>query len=332
MRSSRNLNSVMILAVVLAAFAVTGRAADPGQPGSFASDTAGSGQKAGSVLFFNAYTSDPTSPMTQDTKFAITNTNMSAGVALHLFFIESAEGLTADFVVCLTPNQTVTYNTSDLDPGTEGYIVVVAINGSGAPIVFNHLIGDEYIKFPSGHQAVLPAVAVRAKVAPTVTPVDVVAELNFNGSMYEQLPSLLAIDNIPSRASNNDTMVIINQPGGDLAVKANSIGSVFGLLYNDTENGYSFSLTSVRSQLKFSFNNSTPRTAPRFTTVVPDGRSGWVRMNGLSNAPLLGAMINFNSGSSGVPTAYNGGHNLHHLRLSSSITIRVPVYPASCAR
>lgn len=327
MRTSRNLTSALILTFMLAALTLTGQAADPGSP--FDADNSASGQKAGSVLFFNFYTSDATSSTTQNTKFTITNTNSRSNVALHIFFIDGASCSPADFVVCLTPNQMVSYYTADLDPNTEGYIVVVAINAAGVPIVFNNLIGDEYIRLASGHQAVLPAVAARAKVAPTVSPVDVMAAMAFDGTMYEQMPSVLAIDNIPSRASNNETLVIINRPSGDLAVGAEEIGSIFGLLFNDTENGYSFSMSSSRCQLKFTFNNSTPRTAPRFTSVVPDGRSGWVKMYGLSNSPLLGSVINFNSSSSGVQTAYNGGHNLHQLRLGT-MTINIPVYPAGC--
>ncbi len=65
MRTSRNLTSALILTFMLAALTLTGQAADPGSP--FDADNSASGQKAGSVLFFNFYTSDATSSTTQNT-------------------------------------------------------------------------------------------------------------------------------------------------------------------------------------------------------------------------------------------------------------------------
>lgn len=327
MRTSRTFSSLLILLAALFLVTQVGLAADPGQ--AYSPDNAASDQKAGSVLFFNIYTSDATSPTTQNTKFSITNTSPSEAVAVHLFFVDGVSCSPADFIVCLTPSQTISYDTADLDPNTEGYIVAVAVDGNGLPKKHNYLIGQEFVKFASGHQAGLGAIAVASNWVQQLDETAVMADLLFDRDMYEQLPAVLAIDNIPSRVSNNDTMVIINRPSGDLALGANSIGSIFGLLYNDTENAYSFNLSSSRCQYRFSFNNTTPRTAPRFTTVVPDGRTGWVKFYSVSGAPLIGAMINYNSSSGGVPTAYTGGHNLHQLRLTNA-TLRIPIYPASC--
>jgi hypothetical protein len=46
----------------------------------------------------------------------------------------------------LTENQTTSFLTSDLDPGTTGYIVAIATDLTGCPVSHNFLIGDEFIK------------------------------------------------------------------------------------------------------------------------------------------------------------------------------------------
>ena len=332
LRNNTNWNSrrlSLLLSVVAAFFLLTGNgmSADPGvqyPPDGMASD-----QKPGSVLFFNVYTSDATSASSQNTKFSITNTSPTRAVAVHLFFVDGASGSPADFIFCLTASQTISFESVELDPNTEGYIVAVAVNSAGAPILHNHLIGDSYVKFNSGHRAGLGAVAVAAMVPPVTTSATVMADLNFNGIDYEQMPSVLAVDNLPSRINNNDTMVIVNRPGGDMAVGVPEIGFIFGLLYNDTENAYSFSVNSSRCQTRINFTSTTPRTVPRFTAVVPDGRTGWVKMYGATNIPLLGSVFNYNSGASGVPNAFTGGHNLHSLR-RTDMTMSIPVYPTKC--
>lgn len=326
-RSSHAISTFVILILTLLALGSEVRAADPGL--AYPPDGLASDQKPGSVLFFNVYTSDATDSISQNTKFAITNTSPTRAVAIHLFFVDGTSGSPADFIFCLTPNQTISFDSVELDPNTEGYIVAIAVNADGAPIVHNHLIGDAYVKFNSGHRAGLGAVAVAALAAPAVTPSTVMVDLNFDGTSYEQMPAVLAADNIPSRINNNDTMIFINRPGGDLAVGAPEIGHLFGLLYNDTENAYSFGISSSRCQTRINFTSTTPRTVPRFTMVVPDGRTGWVRLYSASTYALLGAMFNYNSGSRGVPNAFTGGHNLHSLR-RTSMTMSVPVYPTNC--
>jgi len=250
--------------------------ADPGvvaETGVAASD-----QKAGSVLFFNVYTSDSTDVDNQNTKFAITNSAQSLSVSVRVFLVDSLSGAPASFSFCLTPNQTISFQSVDLDPNTEGYAVVVASDPNGAPIVHNHLIGDLYVKFSSGHHAGLAAIAVSARSIPTVQPTDSQIDLEFNGMRYDRMPLTLAVDNIPSRINNNDTIVFINRTGGDLVNGVGEVGNLFGPLYNDAELAHSFGVYSPRCQFNISFNANNPRTTPMFTTIIPDGRSGWLRV------------------------------------------------------
>jgi hypothetical protein len=304
-----------------------GLAADPGAP--YLHDLAPSDQKAGSVLVYNLYTSDVTSPAVHNTRIAITNTSVLIPVAVHLFFVDGVSRSIADFVVCLTPNQTISYETSELDPSTEGYILAVAVDLNGLPIVHNFLIGDMFVKYGSGHQAGLSAMGVAARAMPAMSSLSVAVDLAFDDLQYERLPAVLVIDNIPSRVNNNDTMMVINRLGGDMALGASELGPVFGLLYNDVENSHSYTLSSPRTQLRYQMTNLMPRTTPRFTTVIPDGRSGWSKFYAVPTAAITGVMLTYHPGSLGAPNAFTGGHNLHHLTRTST-TISIPVYPISC--
>lgn len=304
-----------------------GFAADPGAP--YLPDLAPSDQKAGSVLIYNLYTSDLTSPATHNTRISVTNTSATIPVAVHLFFVDGVSRSIADFVICLTPNQTISYETVELDPSTEGYILAVAVDLNGLPIIHNFLIGDAYVKYGSGHQACLSAMGVAARAMPSVPSLSVMVDLAFDDVHYEQLPAVLAIDNIPSRINNNDTMVVINRLSGDLSLGMSELGAVFGLLYNDVESSHSYNVSSPRSQLRYQMTNLMPRTTPRFTTVIPDGRTGWSRLYAVPTAAISGVVLIHHPGSLGAPNAFTGGHNLHHLARIST-TISMPVYPINC--
>lgn len=327
MRTSRCFTSIITLAF-LAVMAVSALAADPGV--AFPVDGVVNDQKAGSVLIYNVYSSSATSPATENTRINITNSSDTRDVAIHLFFIDGASCSPADSVMCLTRRQTVSFRASEFDPGTMGYLVVVAIDNNGCPVVHNSLIGDEYVKFSSGHEANLQAVAAAAATVPVCDTTTTDVTLSFNGIQYDQLPQTVAIDNLTSRVDGNDTMLVLINPSGNMGIGANTLGSVAGILYNDAENAYSFTFSSGQCQVKFSINNSTPRTAPRFTTVIPSGRTGWMKIYNFSGSPLLGAAINFNPAASASPTAFNQGHNLHILRLAPTAGMRIPVFPPNC--
>lgn len=335
MRTSRHFSSILMVLAATLMLSVTAFAAEPnlGPGAAFPRDGAVSDVKAGSVLFFNLFSSSASNPVGVNTRIEVTNTNPSASVAVHLFFVDGETCSPADFYFCLTPNQTYVFRASDFDPDTTGYVVAIAVNNSGCPIQFNYLIGAEYVKLASGHSTSLNAESLAAlrNLGDICNSANSFASvLNFNGVDYDFVPATLAIDNIPSRMDNNDTLIILNRPGGDLGLGASRIGTIFGLLYNDVEVAHSFSINSSLCQFRFSFGNPTPRTVPRFTSVVPTGRTGWVKFYSNTGAPIFGAMINYNPNTATSTSAFNGGHNLHKLTFTTS-SFTVPVFPAACA-
>jgi hypothetical protein len=272
--------------------------------------------KPGSVLFYNRYTSNPSNPQQGDTQINITNTSQNLDVTLHLFLVDGSTCSVADSFVSLTPNQTASFLMSDYDPGIQGYMVAVAVDG-GAPTQFNFLVGDEYIRETDGRQYNLPAVAVAKRSAGAVEAgVEGTAGLVFNGTDYEQLPASLALSSFNSQATDN-TQVHLYSPGPNLIIGgAPSTASIFTLVYDDTERVFS---TTTRFVCYGSFNLSSLRVAGgNLNTVVPAGRTGWIRFNG-GGRPILGAVVQRGN-------VFQGGHNLHTLTTLSSYTINIPSF------
>ncbi len=309
-----------------------------------------SSQKPGSVLFYNISTSDVANPAQQNTRLNITNLANSS-VIVHWFFIDQKTCQPADNFTCLTGRQTLSLFALDYDPGVTGYVVAVAVDEQGLPRDFDFLIGSEYVKFGSGQEANLLAEAVsivNRPFVPTLVPgsggsqVDLV----FDDLSYAILPSGLALNNIPSALDQNETMVIINRIGGDLGEQVSPIGTLNGLLYNQVEKGFSFTLRSDSCQLVKILSDGFPRTAPSFNKVIPAGASGWMRIftaDKVNNTPqggpndpraMLGAMINFNKSPFipiGFGKQFNQGHNLHRLTNAPVTKLRMPVIvPSGC--
>lgn len=290
----------------------------PIPPGPASSD-----QKAGSLLAFPVFTSNATSPQSQNTRLSITNTEPDRAIFVHLFFISDACSI-ADSFVCLTAGQTGSFLASDFDPGTTGYLIAVATDSAGCPANFNFLIGDEFVKFQTGHSAnlgaeafaVLPGWQACQSGANSAT-------INFDGVSYSMAARVVAVDSIPSRADGNDTRLILNRLGGDLRVSAGLIGSLSGTIYDDLENANSYTANAACQLLTAAGGN-------RFDTIVPAGRTGWQKIYGQLDIGLFGAVINFNPNTRAVIKAFNQGRNLRKLSLTNSASITIPVSPPVC--
>ncbi len=340
------------------AFAITSVTQPNLGPGQcYPAQSAVSGTKAGSVLIFPFYTSSPSSSIDSNARIAMTNTNPTHGIAVHLFFVDGSSCSVADSYVCLTPNQTVVFLASDVDPGVSGYIIAVATGGpgnfgegqnTGCPISFNHLIGHVNIKLPVSSSSIGNTLLSRTKAEAELEAESVAAEfgspvpgcdatsssavLRFNGQSngYNRLPRVLAASSIYSRADGNSTYLIINRIGGDLTASASAVGTLFGLLYDDSERSYSFSLPGPTCQVRGTLSGTFPRTVPRFDSIIGQGRSGWMKIWGGNDIAITGATINNNFNTDSSASAFDGGHKLHKLTLTDAAVLTIPVFPPSC--
>jgi hypothetical protein len=344
MRTTLNYTHLWVLLGMLATCVAPAFAQDPGL--SYPATSQVSDQKAGSLLVFNIYTSSIVNQGAENARLSITNTNAQANVAVHLFFVDGNTCSVADAFICLTKTQTATFLASDIDPGVTGYVVAVAVDGTtGCPRGFNYLIGDVYVKFTSGHRANLGAEAFAAnfEAFATCSPTATTATLYFDGAVllddsYNFLPRVLAIDSLPSVADGNSALLIINRIGGNLAGNAATIGALFGVLYDDQENAFSFAFNASSCQFRSVISNSFPRTTPRISTLIPAGHTGWMRL--WADDPrvgLLGVLINFNPNATSASQAFNSGHNLHKLSINTTgfatigaPSIIIPVIPPNC--
>src|SRR5262249_51940498 len=151
------------------------------------------------------------------------------------------------------------------------------------------------------------------------------ATVFFDGVCYNKLPRTLAVDSVPSAADGNSTLLIVNRPGGNLVTGGSTIGSLFGIFYDDAENTASYSFTGG-CQFRAIYSDTFPRTVPRLSTFIPKGHTGGTKFWTAAETPILGAVINFNPNASG----FNGGHNLHKLTLVNSTSMTIPVFPPGC--
>lgn len=322
--------------VVLVLLSVPALAADPGDPvdiGAAAPVSVVNDQKAGSLLFFNIYTSSTTNPASQNTSISITNTSDSQPAFVHLFFIDGNSCSVADRFFCLTRLQTLTFYADEQDPGVTGYIVAVASDFEGLPTRFNYLIGVEYVKFSTGHADALAAESFLKLTDTNVLSTDgSLAALFFDGLIlagsYSRAPRVVAIDNIASRLDGNDTLVILNRVGGNLTSSAATLGNLFGLLYDESEASFSFTITGG-CQLRFILNDVQPRVTPRFTRIIPANATGWLKIWSTADIAILGSVINFNPNAA-QGGGFNGGHNLHKLTLSAAANYVIPIFPPGC--
>jgi len=356
MRTSRKLTHVLSAIFAILAMSVAAMAADPGvMIGNVPTGTStdpnpsgalveiGSDMKAGSILAYTHYTSSANNSSVVDTRVNITNTHPTASVVVHFFFVNSGCSV-ADFKTELTQNQTYSFLTSDFDPEISGYILVVAEDEVGLPIAWNYLIGDAFAK-TAAYSVNLAAISYAARwtfntqgvtgtPAPGTNWTTPTTTVNFGGAVgsagsYDALGRSFAVDNIPSRAGGDRTVLVHAGVKGDYVSSAGGgTTAYFGVLYDDNETGLSFT-QSLGCAATAELSNTTPRTAPRFETHIPAGRTGWIRMYATSDVGAAMSMIVYNTAWGTTPsTNFHGAHNVHVLtRPSAAQVASFPVFP-----
>ncbi len=298
-------------------------------------------QKPGSVLVYNYYTSSLANTATNDTEVNLTNTHADKAANVHLFFIDGPNGFILDMWVCLAPNQTTSFLTSTVDPEMTGYIIAIAVDQSGCPISFNHLIGSESVKQGVGRAASFNAVSFAALYEgrlPGCNAITTMTRLDLDGAMYDAAPRQLALDRIGSPADGNETTLIVNSLDANLATGAPALDEVTGMLFNDAGDPFNFRAGDVKSQLARKLSDDFPQTTPVFSQMIPRRRIGWLSVMGKGNRGITGAAINFNPNAFTPDPEpdpakrlrrFNSSHNLHHVSYTNA-KLEVPVFPVSC--
>lgn len=276
------------------------------------------GQYPGSILIYPAYSSLSTSPQGEDTRLTLTNTSPNQHVAVRLFWINGGSAATADSLISLTPNQTVSLLASEIDPDIAGYLISVAVDlQSGRPINFNHLIGSQYLKLTSGHSGNITPVSIRAIESEPVAvdPAAMSGELIFDDNHYQRLPSTLAVGHLPSPITDSDCLLIVDRLEGSLATGLQTVGELRGVIYSDLESAHSFAASSSRRQLRLLINDRAPRVTPRLSAIIPATRAGWMKFARVDGGAIVGALLSRNG----------NGRVLHLLGLAEEAVIELPL-------
>lgn len=287
-----------------------------------------SDQKPGSVLFYHRYTSSLSNPGAKDTTISFTNTSFTDSTKARLFFVNGQDCQTFDVAVCLNPQQTTTFKMSEYDPGTTGYVVAVAIDNDGKPTQFNWLIGNAQIRQISplnnqSYDTILSATAVAKRSSAAVTVTNNKAEMVFDDSMYDSLPSQIAADNIPSQGTSaqnaNATFLGLYRPTGDLS--GGTVAPKIDFSIFNTQGGTSIASQTLGCYADLRLN--TIRFNPQLTTTLPAGQTGWIRISTPDKLPIMGAQ--FSSGAS-----FSSGATLRAIMYTPDYRIHVPVKIPGC--
>lgn len=322
----RVIHRLLLLVAALGLFTVAALAAEPGTP--FPPTSELSDQKIGSVLVFPLYLSSAAASPQENTRFSLTNQNVSASAFLRLFFVNGTTGVIQDSFLCLTPNQTAVFRASEVDPGMRGFMVAIAVDVNGVPINFNHLSGEAEVKLVSGAGAGFKAEAIAAVAANPANVVGANATLAFDGTMYNRLPRALAVDRLKSTADGNSIILALCRVEGNYSASIGGLGAITGTIFNDATQSAPFALTGAPQEF-MTLSDSFPIT-PVYSQFISASRVGWMQLWRDADAPLFGLALNFNPATATGLNRFSGGHSLHKLTLTAAGSITISTTPPGC--
>ena len=280
------------------------------------------GAKTGSVLIYNLVSSSPADPASENTVLDLKNKNLVTATFVNLFFINGRDGSITSRAYCLPPAGKSNISAYELNPGARGYIIAIAVDGSGTPIKFNYLDGSADIRLASGHADTIDAVKIEALSA-TPAVAGAITNLNFDDVNYSKVPSRVSVDPVFSPADGNRTLIAINRIGGSLVSGAAPIGGV-GLIFNNTtQQNRSFSFSGLGQALLITTIN-TPRVGGGLGTFIPSGTTAKFEFAG---AGISGAFIHLNSVKKGKQL--NFGDNVNVVTVAAA-TLEIPVIAPTC--
>ncbi|MGA1368712.1 MAG: hypothetical protein ACO394_09370, partial [Blastocatellia bacterium] len=207
-----------------------------------------------------------------------------------------------------------------------------------------------YIVTPTAHRMNLPALAAArldyGQVSSPVNADGVSSTMFFNGTQYDYLPQSMMIDSFPSQISAigsplGDTRMYIYSPLPTLYPGSPSFrGNLFFLVFDDAENGYSGQLPLSCYLTSDKHRITSIRTVPNLTSVVPPGRTGWVRFFAVGSMEVISNTHGATKQLDGAPilgshttrlSSYTGGRNSRHLSaFAQGFSISVPVNRPDC--
>lgn len=277
----------------------------------------------GSILLYPLYTSSAVNPSSEDTTFRITNGDGNNPVAVHLFFVTGSCS-PADTFVCLAPGQTLSVNASDIDPGTTGYIVAVAVDGAGVPIQKDSLTGSAVVHRASGHAATYEATGLRARRADPAPCGSgcTLSTLLFDDYHYDRIPRTVTLNRIKDLVSGSldDLQLVASSIGGNLTLGLTPLGSLSGYVFGDTL--YPWQSNGLSCQSVANFGPTMPPTTPGFDELQGEWK-GQVRVTSQSGRAMVATLLK-RGGSEFDP------NKLVKVSGSDDASVTMPVYPPSC--
>jgi hypothetical protein len=276
----------------------------------------------GSILLFNLYSSGSGG---ENTSITLANRNATLRTMLHLFFVAN-DGSIADTFLCIPADSSTSFLVSNVDPGGRGYLIAIAVDAtSGSPTSFNHLTGKEDIRLASGHSATDVRAESFQALFPEGTSLPIVADtatINFDGISYSRAARTLLLEDVPSPADGNETILVFNHIGGNLNSGVSPIGGFRGVLYEKgaPENFNPFIATAAQAQFFSTLSDSFPLTTPSFSQLLSSGKDWRMVFHASNDIGLSGLALNRG------PVKLNKSL-LNPLALTRAASLTVPVFP-----
>lgn len=297
-------------------------------------DITASDQKAGSLLVYPYYTSK--AQERRDTRITISNVGFKS-VTAHVFVMDGNTCSQADQFICLTPNASVAFKASDIDPEITGWILAVAVDPqTGYPIAANSLLGNALVA-DGDYVGNYAAEAFWAEGDPsTVTPPNSgafgSAVLNFNGrdrvnaaGGYDLLPTQFVAEIQSTNDSVGQKLVTVGMTGSIVASSPKGAGQVgVGQVYNGNEKPFgSFSrILNDGCQATAVISSSVPRVPLGMSVLVPAGQVGTLKF-------FTGGGVGLFMTPKTLGNKWSGIRALHKISALPK-TLEIPVFPPSC--
>jgi hypothetical protein len=332
-----SVGSILLAAITILTNPVPSSAADPGT--AIPTSSEASDQKPGAALIYNLFSSGKK----HDTRISVTNTSEATAGVTRMFFVDGTTGAASVKDVCLGPLQTASIRASQVSPNQTGYVLAVAIDlDTGLPLDFNFLSGQAAVTLPNKYRATIPAVALAKLTASNVVSTDgTLAALFLDGlslaGSYNKATRVLQISDIPSAQDRTATLVVVNRIGGNLAPTktAATLGNFGGNLFSDLGASAAIGTALGTPQFVAELNDGFP-AVPNFSTMVPAGHTGWMKLFSPSDIGVFGAVLYGQSGKPGKKikdrkvSRPDGGVNMRALTTTSSASVVIPVLPVTC--